>query len=211
MRFHLIRHGMTEFNHDDPVRDRIRGWGNMELSQLGQKEAVRLAFIIQNKALEGYALEMLYTSDLLRARQTAHVIAARNDLPMIATAGFRPWNTGDYAGRSASEVVPVLARYAQQDPNRPVPGGESFDAFRLRYFSGLVVAIRDCKNTFGIVTHHRNERLLKAWLKAGAPLDGSIDEDEFCRKGSPTGHHEVISIPEDRLSKVIEMRSGVWA
>ncbi len=201
---HLIRHGMTVFNSDDPVRDRIRGWSNLELSELGQKEAVRLADIVKV-----HVLRTLLTSDLPRARQTAHVIAGRNNLPMIVTADFRPWHTGDFVGKSASEVVPLLARYAQQEPNRPVPGGESFDRFRLRFFSGLVVALRDHDN-IGIVTHHRNERLLKAWLKAGSPLDGSIDEDEFCRKGSPTGYHEIISIPEDRLDKVVEMRSGIY-
>ncbi len=201
----LIRHGMTEFNHDDPVRDRIRGWSNIELSEVGKKEAVRLA-----KAVKEYVWGMVLTSDLLRARQTAQIIAARNDLPMRASRDFRPWNTGDYIGMSASEVVPVLARYAQQTPNQPVPGGESFESFRFRFFNGLLRALREHDN-ISIITHHRNERLLKAWQRAGYPLDGSIDEEEFCRKGSPTGHYEIISVPEDRLSKVVEMRSGVWA
>jgi broad specificity phosphatase PhoE len=203
--FLLIRHGMTAFNHDDPVRDRIRGWGNMELSELGQKEAVRLADIVRKHAPVG----MLFTSDLPRARQTAHVIAARNNLPMRVMMDFRPWNTGDFVGKSASEVVPILTRYAQQKPSEPVPGGESFDTFRFRFFSGLLKILREDEYV-GIVTHHRNERLLKAWIKAGSPLDGSIDEDEFCRKGSPTGHHEVITFSESRLAKVVEMRSGSW-
>ncbi len=190
----LIRHGATALNSDDHTVDRIRGWSDWPLSDQGKEEAKKLAF------LDGIP-DILLTSDLIRAQQTAVIIANTLDIEMALppTEDFRPWNVGDFVGRSAAEVVPLLAQYATQKPMLAVPGGESFLAFHDRFFLGLLRALQCYPGLIGIVTHHRCERLLKAWAKASYPENGFIDLDEFTCKGETTGHCEIIGIPVHRL------------
>ncbi len=58
----LVRHGQTAWNADS----RIQGHTDIELDALGHWQAERLAL-----ALGDEQLDVLYSSDLARARQTA--------------------------------------------------------------------------------------------------------------------------------------------
>lgn len=191
----LIRHGATALNSDDHTVDRIRGWQDWPLSKQGVEEARLLAMQI-NKPLAA-----LLCSNLTRAEQTASIIADELNIPYQTSAYFLPWDVGEFVGKAASEVVPILARYATETPNKVVPGGESFNSFSYRFFDGLLSALLRHDGLLGIVTHYRNERLLKAWAKAG--YRSSIDPDEFTMKGKTTGHCEIIEVPVDSLTKTV--------
>jgi hypothetical protein len=54
-----------------------------------------------------------------------------------------------------------------------------------------------------VVSHHRTERLLKAWIAADHPSDGTIALSVFKQKGEKTGHAERIAIPEEKLDLVV--------
>ena len=54
----------------------------------------------------------------------------------------------------------------------------------------------------GIVTHHRGERLLKAWEAKGFPEDGTIDHDTFTKKGDHTGAAIQMQIPQKKVEAV---------
>ncbi len=190
----LIRHGATALNSDDQTKDRIRGWGDWELSGHGGYEAVKLA----DKVADNTPAVLLH-SDLLRAASTAWILAQILHVPVAETGkSFRPWDVGLFVGANAAETMPKLARYAV-DSHKAVPGGESFDSFRTRFLSGLWMALQSHQGLIGIVTHHRCERLLKAWAKAQYPENGFVDLDEFTKKGEPTGHCEIIQVPVHRL------------
>ncbi len=191
----LIRHGATALNSDDHTVDRIRGWTDHPLSEHGEQEALLLATKVSTNPPD-----VLLYSDLIRARQTANAVSYRLGIPLGHSGmEFRPWNVGMYVGANAKETVPKLARYAIHTALKTVPGGESFHAFRTRFLLGLLKALQRYQGTIGIVTHHRNERLLKAWAKLGYPENGDIDTDEFTKKGETTGHCEVINVPMGRL------------
>ncbi len=189
----LIRHGATALNSKDQTRDRIRGWTDWPLSEGGMDEAWMLAKRI------AIPPDILFCSNLTRARKTAEIIANNFIISLRIRAAFLPWNIGMYVGANAAETVPKLAQFAIRTPYASVPDGESFNTFRTRFLLGLLKALHEHEGLIGIVTHHRNERLLKAWAKAGYPENGAIDEAEFTKKGDPTGHCEVIQIPIDRL------------
>ena len=192
----LIRHGATRLNNDDVSVDRIRGWKDVPLSPDGKSEAESLAKVIAKNPPDA-----LFSSDLCRAEETASIIAKACGLKMEkATKDFRPWNVGEFAGQKSKEAVPILAEYATETPDKPVPGGESFNSFRGRFFKGLLKALQSNDGLVAVVSHHRAERLLKAWAKAGFPKDGAIDEAEFSKKGEPTGHCEILKIPLARLA-----------
>ncbi len=86
----LIRHGKD----DETVRG---GWSKSNLSQLGIEQASVLAQQIQANNSK-YNIGELYSSDLIRAVQTAEIIAQRNDLPIFYCPQFRETNNGLLAG-----------------------------------------------------------------------------------------------------------------
>ncbi len=191
----VIRHASTKLNNDHPSIDRIRGWTNLSLSPEGLEQAKKLAEEIAKDPPD-----ILVSSDLKRAVTTADIIAERLGLKLEEpTADFRPWHTGELTGCVVQEVMPTLLRYATEMPDEVLPGGESFNRFRKRLLNGLRMAFDKYDGRIGIVTHHRSERVLKSWARAGYPKDGSIDTEEFKRRGAPTGHCGVMNIPVGRL------------
>ena len=194
----FIRHGATKLNSDDVSIDRIRGWKDIPLSPEGEDEAHKLAHSLRHNPPS-----VIVTSDLKRAADTAGIISTVLGVPVEwKTEKFRPWNVGDYTGVVSSKAIPTLADYAKNKPDQKIPGGENFDDFRKRFFSGLDEALDRFSGVVAIVSHHRDERLLKAWIAGGFKTDGSIDISTFNQKGEHTGSAERINIPEELLDRV---------
>jgi broad specificity phosphatase PhoE len=191
----LIRHGCTALNKNDSSADKIRGWKDVPLNEIGRKEADKLG-----ERLKGNGPDYLVSSDLIRAKETAVIISKVSGIPLeLVTKSFRPWDVGKYAGTSSQESVPILAEMAEKQPDKRVPGGESFNTFKSRLFGGLYNLLRANNEIPGIVTHHRVERLLKAWQAAGYPKNGDIDPRVFAQKGEAPGHLEVFGVPVERI------------
>jgi alpha-ribazole phosphatase len=195
----VIRHGATALNNQDRSVDRIRGWSNVPLTQEGREQAVKLGLDLRGKDLDG-----LVSSDLIRAHETAHISSHLSGIPLRhVTDSFRPWNVGELTGKLSSHACPILEDYVEHAPDKPVPGGESFNAFKGRFFSGLASTLSQNEGKLGIVTHHRGDRLLSAWQEAGFPDDGSIDLPTFHSHGENTGGMKDMKIPLDRLAQVV--------
>lgn len=191
----LVRHGATRLNNDDVSVDRIRGWKDIPLSPDGRAEATKLG-----EKLKSEPPTVIVASDLDRAAETARIIAKAIGLPVSEySQAFRPWNVGKYAGELTKKAIPILADYAMNRPTEKLPDGESFDDFRARFFTGLVSVFEKYQGKIAVVTHHRDERLLKAWLKEGNPVNGDIDKAEFNQKGEPTGSVETLHVPIEPL------------
>lgn len=194
----IMRHGATALNADDVSVDRIRGWTDVPLSKEGRREADRLG-----EQLDKEKPSVILTSDLARAADTAHITSKATGVEVAEESqGFRPWDVGEMAGRKSSEGIPILADYAENKPSQKVPGGESFDDFRKRFFLSLADAVERYQGTPAIVLHHRGERLIKAWEAAGFPANGDIDISVFNQKGEHTDSLERIKIPVERLQQV---------
>lgn len=193
--FYLIRHGETKLNNtSDTSQDRIRGWSDVPLDDNGRKTAKETA-----KQLIDSPITNLITSDLSRARETADIIGKQLKLKPTPTQGLRPWDLGNLTGKSTKEVIPQIMDYLEY-PDEPVPKGESFNSFKQRAFNGLLDALEQSNGgTLGAVTHHRVERLIKAWIANGQPKDGEIDHDVFTQKGEDPGKAELISIKDTNL------------
>jgi len=187
----IVRHGATKLNDDDNSVDRIRGWRDVPLTADGREQAKRLGYAMLNDKPD-----VMISSDLCRASETAEIISKIIGVDVAEVSDkLRPWNVGDYAGMLTSKAVPILARYATDTPDKPMPGGESFNDFHGRFFDGLNDILQQHDGRVAIVTHHRNERLLNAWAKSGFPQDGGLDMKEFNKKGEPTGSVSSMDIP----------------
>lgn len=98
---YLARHGKD----DNTVRG---GWSQQPLTDEGKAQADELASFIQRGDL---GIKHIYSSDLLRATQTAQSVADKLHLPIIPMQEFREVNNGDPAGMKndlASKMYPGL-------------------------------------------------------------------------------------------------------
>ncbi len=201
---YIVRHGETKLNNDtDTSQDRIRGWADVPLTDQGRKEAK----VAANK-LKQYDIEMIFCSDLSRAKETAEIIGKELGIKPTSTKELRPWNLGELTGTTTKDALPKIAEYVRKKANKKVPDGESFDDFSDRFFNGLheIVEKADGKKLC-VVTHHRDERILKAWVDAGCPADHKIDLDTFLQKGDPPGGVIVLKINEENLGGGSEVGS----
>ena len=187
--FEIIRHGKTALNSEAGGDDRLRGWRNEPLDKEGRAEAKKLA-----RKLKNSNIDVLYHSPLDRAVDTAKMIAKTTGAKLIALEELKPWNVGHLTGTSSAKAAPILAKFCCETPDKAIPGGESFNAFRDRVFKGLRKCMNGGYNKPAIVSHYRIERLLKAYVANGQKPDHSIDEKTFLSKGEETATAEKIDL-----------------
>lgn len=187
--FWLIRHGTTALNSEAGAEDRIRGHKDVPLTKEGHVEAEKLA-----RKLEHANIDVIYHSPLSRAADTAKAIARTTGAKLIDLEELMPWDVGQYTGERTKFALPILAKYCCDTPDKSLPGGESFDQFIRRVFKGLRKAANGGFRHPALVTHHRVERTIKAYIAAGQPADCHIDKKTFLQKGEPTATAEQISL-----------------
>jgi probable phosphoglycerate mutase len=123
----LLRHGQTAWN----AEQRIQGQLDVALDDTGRRQALRLA-----QALADEPCAAVYSSDLLRARETAAPLAAQAGLAIVTDAGLRERGFGDFEGRTYAEIEqrwPEQAlRWRRREPDFGPGGGETLAAFYRR-------------------------------------------------------------------------------
>lgn len=120
----LVRHGQTDWNLDR----RIQGSTDIPLNATGRADARAAAAGLANG---GY--DHVYASPLVRARETAEIIADELGLPApVLTRGLRERSFGEAEG---IPVVEFLERYGSW--GGAVPGAETLDEVRTRALHSL--------------------------------------------------------------------------
>ena len=167
----LVRHGLTQENADG----RNRGWRNVPLSDEGHAQAAALG-----ARLKDSGIEKIISSDLQRAHDTATAIGATTGAPVETDFSLRPWDIGEHSAKASKDSAHVLEHHAENAPDAPIDGGESFNQFKARFLGGVQRIIADNPGKhIAFVTHHRGERLFNAWVAKGMPSDHSIDIKVF--------------------------------
>jgi len=183
---YLVRHAKTALNSDSS-RDKIRGWIDVPLDATGKEQTKEIA-----KQVAGYKPVKVYSSDLQRSAHTARAIADAAGIDSIkAERVFRPWNLGEFQGKSAANAVPIIKEHLQKDmQDKKIFGGESFAQFRDRYLEALKKVLdeftKSGKNIV-IVCHYRNLKLTEAWLAKGGSKNHEIDAKMFTTDDMPPG------------------------
>ena len=139
----LVRHGQT----DENVSGRISGQGPVPLNTRGQEQA-RLAA----EVLAPLGITHLFSSPLVRARQTAEFLAERLQKSIEEIPDLREVGYGDWEGKTFNEMrTHPVAHQVFHDPiNATFPNGESLLEVQQRGI-GVIEWVR---NTYpqGIVT-----------------------------------------------------------
>jgi broad specificity phosphatase PhoE len=136
----LIRHGQTDWN----LEGRLQGQLDVPLNEAGLEQARKLA-----DSFHGKEFDALYSSDLMRARQTAETISAVVGLPIIFDRRLREISQGEVEGMLFSDVIHkfenALADRTRNPVNSRLPGGESVAELADRF--------RDCINEIARIPH----------------------------------------------------------
>lgn len=137
-KLYLIRHGQSAGN----AEGRFGGHGATPLSELGMKQAEMTA-----KALVKENITAIYSSDLLRAVNTARYLADRTQLKVNATPAFRERHVGVLEGLTFDESREQYPKdyYAlvKRDVQHVIKDGESYRQLLKRATTELWNVVRD--------------------------------------------------------------------
>ncbi len=109
--------------------------------------------------------DAIYTSDLLRARQTAEALAAPHSTPIHPRPGLRQINFGDWETLTWQQIDSAnpafAARWVAEFPNLTPPNGEPIAVFKHRVIEEITfIRQQTHAQTVAIVTHSTVLRVL---------------------------------------------------
>jgi broad specificity phosphatase PhoE len=153
MKLYFARHGESEANL-------LRVFSNRGLKH-GLTEKGRAQARILARTLEPASITGLFSSPLLRAVQTAEIVAEVLGLNYEITDALREYDCGVWEGRyddaGWEEYERVLAAWIERgDWKARLEGGESFDDMRVRFVpfvERLVERYGDSPTGFGLIGH----------------------------------------------------------
>ena len=131
------------------------GWKDVELSELGIKQAKELP--TQNPT----KFDVIFCSDLQRAKTSAE-LSFKDKYPIVIDKRLRECNYGDYNGKLSKIVEPVQKKSIKQ----PFPNGESYEDVkeRIQDFLDDIKEEYDGKH-IAIVAHKAPQLSLDVLLK----------------------------------------------
>ncbi len=132
-RVYLARHGQTAYN----LERRFQGRQAVPLDDTGRRQAAELA-----EHAAGFGFAALWCSTLLRAHETAEVVAARIGLELREEERFVETDAGDWTDELFADVQPrepeLFAKFINGDSSFAFPGGESFAEQEQRVAAALL-------------------------------------------------------------------------
>lgn len=142
MKFHLVRHGETDFNKEKIYQGKI----DIELNRTGIEQVKKLA-----DALKDYSISSIYSSRLTRAFQTASIVRKFHPtLPLFIESDFMEIDFGQWEGLKDDEIkkrFPVSHQRWWRVPNTMrFPDGETFGFFYSRVANRFEQLVERYKN-----------------------------------------------------------------
>jgi alpha-ribazole phosphatase len=169
----LIRHGATDLagtfcGHSDPP-----------LNERGREQ---IAALIEELASE--QIGAVYSSDLLRARQTAVALATAKAAPLRILSGLREINFGDWEGLSWKQVEAINEQHAKrwliEYPSLAAPNGEAVDPFAARVLATVETLLQIDGRAIAVVSHAGVMRVIMRQLGGFAEDQCFARTKEYC-------------------------------
>ena len=132
-RIHLIRHGLTDGN----LKGQYIGRTDLPVTPEGVKELQML-----KETIDYPNLPLVYSSPMLRCRQTAKILFPDNDITLIDN--LKEYDFGDFEGKTAHELE-IDPAYLEWTSGKATctPNGEDNAEFAKRIALGINEVIRD--------------------------------------------------------------------
>ena len=156
----MVRHGQTELN------SALRYWGRSDIKLSAQ--GLRQADNLRNR-LAAEKMTVIYTSNLVRARVTAEIMASGHQLTVVTCPELREINFGKIEGLTYSEISQLYPDFAKSLAEWRVqtrfPDGESREELSARVRQFLPRLEKHApEETVLIVAHSGTMRVLICYL-----------------------------------------------
>ncbi|MCD6177804.1 histidine phosphatase family protein [bacterium] len=174
--YFLLRHGQN--SHQVQKKGQIYPWPEPSpilLTEKGKRDVKKAA-----KELKKIGIDVIYSSDVPRARQTAEIVAKELGLKVFFDSRLRDVNVGIFHGRPEEELkraIPLRDRLTC----RP-PGGESWIDVQKRMLNFLQEIDKKYKNKKILIVGHKGPLWL---LEAAIKGLGQKEIFEIKEKGLP--------------------------
>lgn len=164
--FLLIRHAESLWN----AASRWQGQSDPPLSPRGREQAKRLA-----ESLSAERIDLLISSDLRRALETAEIVGASHGLVPAPDRRLRELDVGEWSGLTRPEIAAAsaqtLARFDAGDPDVRPGRGESRREIRQRVRRAMAeIAAQQAGRRVAVVTHLG---VIRALLPGSEPRNAS--------------------------------------
>jgi len=161
----LIRHGETDWN----VEGRYQGQVDPPLNQQGLAQARQLA-----QRLQGVGLDVLYSSPLRRALQTAQILAEALDIPLHTEPRLMEIHQGEWQTLLYTEIATryteLFHRWQTEPWTVTIPGGENIAQVQERVYAAIDEILTWHEGQcIGMVAHRIPIALLKIRYQGLAP------------------------------------------
>ncbi len=182
----LVRHGRTAWNHEK----RVQGQLDAELDDTGREQAARVADVL--KLLQP---TLLWSSDLVRARDTASYVAGATGLEPVLDPRLREFDLGERQGLTHDEyraIAPEEFELFRQGYYDDAPGSESVPDVRERMVAVLTEVLAALGPTdTGVVVGHGAAIRVAVGAMLGWPEDGFRSLRALANCGwAVLGHHD---------------------
>lgn len=181
---YIFRHGETDSN----AQKRMQGWLDVPLNANGVAQAQALA-----QKLSGIKFDVVYSSSLSRAFDTAHAVVG-NNTKITTHDDLREWNMGDFCGHIVkltdspadtpidmlNDVIYAPFALLSNDDYVP-PNGESYNVFIARVRKAILDIVKNSDGkTIAIVTHTGvAKNIIKQFTDVKWPRGGMPNAEYF--------------------------------
>ncbi len=174
-RYFLVRHGEAESN----AKNVLSCWP--EKTKHGLTLKGRIAADKLAKKLAKAKIDLIFSSDLTRTKETAAVLKAALGVPVIYDERLREINTGDMNGLSVDAYHAFFANPLEKFTKAP-KNGETFTELRARAYSFIKELEKKYEGKRIAIVSHEDT----LWLMASA-MQGLDDEASIARKEGKNG------------------------
>ncbi len=146
MRIFLVRHGETDHNKNRVIMGHLP----TPLNETGKNQAKILADELKEKGIQ-----IIFSSDLVRAAETAEIISSELNLPVTYTDQLREHTLGDLDGVGISELLDEMDSLKEFDDLMTKHNGEQTKDFMTRVWEEFRNIARENKEKENvlIITH----------------------------------------------------------
>lgn len=145
----LIRHGQSEWNS----LNKIQGQKDTILTDLGKKQALFLG----NRLIDE-KIDVIYTSDLTRAYNTAEIISNKINKPLVVNETIREINFGLWEGLTIEEIKNLYkdeySTWIKEPEKLNIQGFENLISLQKRAINAVnEIILENLGKNIAIVSH----------------------------------------------------------
>jgi broad specificity phosphatase PhoE len=143
---YLVRHGESTLNREGILQSRDINVG--PLTEKGRLEALCAARFLKNNTK---GISRIIASPLLRARETASIIAGEIKVDLTIDERVREVEMGKWEMMKINDIGPDFLKYSRNPLKYPPPGGEDAESVLGR----MINVINEAKENIVVVSHYQ--------------------------------------------------------